>query len=238
MRSTVRQTGLDDDVGVVGVDALAGRVSEAEDDRHPLAVDVTQRELDASVGHGRAPDEARVAEDGRARAGLEPRSKAPRPGGVLEEEVDGAGRREEPERGPIGFALDDAHLAPADVHGPAPRVLDANRDGQRVGRRVLGHQPRVQGGNDALDERLDRGAGGDVERVHGGNVAWRSASGFRDGRSILVRAGEPAAAVELHCRARMSRTMNFNPGPAALPLAALEKARDELLDFAGHRACR
>jgi phosphoserine aminotransferase len=25
--------------------------------------------------------------------------------------------------------------------------------------------------------------------------------------------------------------MNFNPGPAALPLAALEKARDELLDF-------
>jgi phosphoserine aminotransferase len=27
--------------------------------------------------------------------------------------------------------------------------------------------------------------------------------------------------------------MNFNPGPAALPLAALERARDELLDFAG-----
>ena len=31
----------------------------------------------------------------------------------------------------------------------------------------------------------------------------------------------------------MTRTMNFNPGPAALPLAALERARDELLDFAG-----
>jgi phosphoserine aminotransferase len=27
--------------------------------------------------------------------------------------------------------------------------------------------------------------------------------------------------------------MNFNPGPAALPLAALERAKDELLDFAG-----
>ena len=27
--------------------------------------------------------------------------------------------------------------------------------------------------------------------------------------------------------------MNFNPGPAALPLAALERARDELLDFNG-----
>ena len=27
--------------------------------------------------------------------------------------------------------------------------------------------------------------------------------------------------------------MNFNPGPATLPLAALERARDELLDFAG-----
>jgi phosphoserine aminotransferase len=27
--------------------------------------------------------------------------------------------------------------------------------------------------------------------------------------------------------------MNFNPGPAALPLPALERARDELLDFAG-----
>jgi phosphoserine aminotransferase len=31
----------------------------------------------------------------------------------------------------------------------------------------------------------------------------------------------------------MSRTMNFNPGPAALPLAALERARAELLDFEG-----
>ncbi len=29
------------------------------------------------------------------------------------------------------------------------------------------------------------------------------------------------------------RPMNFNPGPATLPLAALERARDELLDFAG-----
>jgi phosphoserine aminotransferase len=27
--------------------------------------------------------------------------------------------------------------------------------------------------------------------------------------------------------------MNFNPGPAALPLAALEQAHDELLDFQG-----
>ena len=31
----------------------------------------------------------------------------------------------------------------------------------------------------------------------------------------------------------MSRTINFNAGPAALPLPALERARDELLDFAG-----
>jgi phosphoserine aminotransferase len=31
----------------------------------------------------------------------------------------------------------------------------------------------------------------------------------------------------------MSRTMNFSAGPAALPLSALERARDELLDFAG-----
>src|SRR5512140_1062716 len=30
----------------------------------------------------------------------------------------------------------------------------------------------------------------------------------------------------------MSRVMNFNAGPAALPLPALERARDELLDFA------
>src|SRR5262245_9994658 len=29
------------------------------------------------------------------------------------------------------------------------------------------------------------------------------------------------------------RTINFNAGPAALPLPALERARDELLDFAG-----
>jgi phosphoserine aminotransferase len=31
----------------------------------------------------------------------------------------------------------------------------------------------------------------------------------------------------------MSRTMNFSAGPAALPLPALERARSELLDFAG-----
>lgn len=29
------------------------------------------------------------------------------------------------------------------------------------------------------------------------------------------------------------RVINFNPGPAALPLAALERARDELIDFQG-----
>src|SRR6266545_132000 len=31
----------------------------------------------------------------------------------------------------------------------------------------------------------------------------------------------------------MPRIMNFNAGPAALPLAALERARAELIDFAG-----
>jgi phosphoserine aminotransferase len=31
----------------------------------------------------------------------------------------------------------------------------------------------------------------------------------------------------------MARVYNFNPGPAALPLAALERARDELIDFRG-----
>src|SRR5690606_27060255 len=31
----------------------------------------------------------------------------------------------------------------------------------------------------------------------------------------------------------MARVHNFNPGPSALPLAALERARDELLDFNG-----
>jgi phosphoserine aminotransferase len=31
----------------------------------------------------------------------------------------------------------------------------------------------------------------------------------------------------------MGRVYNFNPGPAALPLAALERARDELVDFRG-----
>jgi phosphoserine aminotransferase len=31
----------------------------------------------------------------------------------------------------------------------------------------------------------------------------------------------------------MARVYNFNPGPAALPLAALERARDELVDYRG-----
>ena len=31
----------------------------------------------------------------------------------------------------------------------------------------------------------------------------------------------------------MTRTKNFNPGPACLPLAVLEEVKGELLDFAG-----
>jgi phosphoserine aminotransferase len=31
----------------------------------------------------------------------------------------------------------------------------------------------------------------------------------------------------------MARALNFNAGPAGLPLPALERARDELLDFNG-----
>src|SRR5437016_13341367 len=31
----------------------------------------------------------------------------------------------------------------------------------------------------------------------------------------------------------MTRVLNFNAGPAALPLPALERAREELVDFAG-----
>ena len=45
------EAGLDDDVGVVGIDALASGVAEAEDDREPLAVDVAEGELDAPVRH-------------------------------------------------------------------------------------------------------------------------------------------------------------------------------------------
>src|SRR5512138_3572999 len=44
--------------------------------------------------------------------------------------------------------------------------------------------------------------------------------------SPLSDAGLPAREV-------LMRTKNFNAGPAALPLPALERARDELLDFAG-----
>src|SRR5512146_1645230 len=42
--------------------------------------------------------------------------------------------------------------------------------------------------------------------------------------------GNPLRAWE---RAYMSRKINFNAGPATLPLPALERAREELLDFAG-----
>lgn len=37
----------------------------------------------------------------------------------------------------------------------------------------------------------------------------------------------------LRCARMSERALNFNPGPAALPLAALERAREELVDFAG-----
>lgn len=41
------------------------------------------------------------------------------------------------------------------------------------------------------------------------------------------------AAASRAIRAPVTRVHNFNPGPAAIPLAALERARDELIDFAG-----
>jgi phosphoserine aminotransferase len=76
----------------------------------------------------------------------------------------------------------------------------------------------------------------------------------RDGRAVPVEDDERKGSVEdargrhayrlaVHAGRRppprwakvtpMHRTMNFNAGPATLPLAALERAREELLDFAG-----
>src|SRR5678815_6071520 len=49
------------------------------------------------------------------------------------------------------------------------------------------------------------------------------------GRSMDCASTRPA----LGCRRPGMRAINFNAGPAGLPLPALERARDELLDFQG-----
>src|SRR5690606_31889160 len=65
------------------------------------------------------------------------------------------------------------------------------------------------------------------------NPAIEPVNGVRRGSSRRLRSptAHPVRSV-LECSA-MSRVMNFNAGPAALPLAALERAREELLDFEG-----
>ncbi len=59
---------------------------------------------------------------------------------------------------------------------------------------------------------------------HHGRQPWTRAT---DGYSFIST--QPSALQET----LLTRRMNFNPGPATLPLPALEKARDELLDFEG-----
>lgn len=49
-----------------------------------------------------------------------------------------------------------------------------------------------------------------------------------------ARTVEAAIRYEMrYARAPMARVVNFNAGPAALPLAALERARDEMIEFEG-----
>src|SRR5512143_1406983 len=66
-------------------------------------------------------------------------------------------------------------------------------------------------------------AGADLARMR--RIEPRPAAG-----SAARPAGIPCAPMRGH---PMKRTINFNAGPAALPLPALERARDELLDLAG-----
>src|SRR5258707_15284195 len=68
----------------------------------------------------------------------------------------------------------------------------------------------------ALSARQDRPTGQDTPKGVLDREGWRGQE---------RRPNNPLAMIR--------RPMNFNPGPAALPLAALERARDELLDFAG-----
>ena len=122
--------------------------------------------------------EARIAEERRRRR--QSRTAGANrcgPESVLEEQLDSARRRVEPERRPVGFARVHPHLAAADVDRPAPRVLDAHVDRQRIRRRVLGNEPGVKGRDDRLDERPNRRVRGDLEHVHGGNVARPEAAG-------------------------------------------------------------
>src|SRR5512145_2033450 len=44
---------------------------------------------------------------------------------------------------------------------------------------------------------------------------------------------DPRKSLRAQVRTPMSRKINFNAGPAALPLPALERAQKELVDFAG-----
>src|SRR5512143_3588388 len=66
-------------------------------------------------------------------------------------------------------------------------------------------------------------AGADLARMR--RIEPRPAAG-----SAARPAGIPCAPMRGHS---MKRTINFNAGPAALPLPALERARGEFLDFAG-----
>jgi phosphoserine aminotransferase len=53
------------------------------------------------------------------------------------------------------------------------------------------------------------------------------------GKSHRARRGSAGVVIHTEVHPTMARVLNFNPGPAALPLAALERAQSELIDFRG-----
>src|SRR5207248_8217956 len=63
-----------------------------------------------------------------------------------------------------------------------------------------------------------------------GSEEENAAGSRRHRRNFHRRVGEHQA---VNTTATAKRVINFNAGPAGLPLPALERARDELLDFAG-----
>ena len=112
-------------------------------------------------------------------------------------------------------------MGPATGSVPTSRGPDGGR-GRAHGRSLLGLEPGlVHVSRDGAVSLFPPGlpAGGRVIFV----LPPRAAGTRPPGRSL------PDG---LHRRSAMSRAMNFNAGPAALPLPALERARDELLDFA------
>jgi phosphoserine aminotransferase len=214
---------LDDDVGLRAL-GRARACRQREPCAGPLEVD--DRNLDSSVDQSETANETRVGEQEDAPARLELRQPPSRSAPVVEEALHrGFVERENDVDAAIHGVV--AHGVEARAVGGEKEPLAVEEDQDPCAAGIGRNEAGVVLGEDVVEERAGGGARRDGPREHGAVVVELEVEVGRNRRRWLTRRRLASK------KPSMTRAINFNAGPAALPLPALERAQRELLDFAG-----